>query len=245
MKYTITMNQKVLIDSGLKLDITDGAIIDFIHSFIHSEEVHKLIHAGKIFYWISYGLVSKQLPILRLKKDTVYRKFKQYIDMGLLDAHPDNQQLNRAYFAINSTFMRLFYSDELAADLRTEIRRSYGKKSIPPTDKNPDYNTIIDNSKKIKEDGLDLWAGLPHCSTNFMKVWEEWLSYRKRIRKPIRTQRLLDKELSFLKQFPEDEAIKVIEQSIDRSWIGLFELKEAYKKKDKQTEGGSAFAVHV
>lgn len=233
------MNQKILMDSGFKLDITDGAIIDFINSFVHSEKVHKMIHLGKTYYWISYGLVANELPILDLKRDTLYRKFKAYIDMGLLDAHPENKQLNRAYFAINHSFMGLFYTDE-GADLGEKIRRGYGKESLAPTEKNPPYNTIKDNSNKDKVD-IDLFSNLPFKTMDFFKTWEEWTIYRKAKRKPIKTERLLKEHFDFLKDHSEVDAIKILQQSIDNSWTGLFELKG----NKNNGGGGNMFDVHI
>lgn len=233
------MNQKILMDSGFKLDITDGAIIDFINSFVHSPDVEKIVLSGKIYYWISYGLVLRQLPILGLGRDAVYRKFKSYIEKGLLDSHPDNQLLNRSFFAINASFLGLFYSDD-EADLRKKNRGGYGKESGGPTEKKPGYYSIKDNTNKDKE-VIDLFLNLPFKTMDFFKAWEEWTIYRKAKRKPIKTERLLKEHFDFLKDHSEADAIKILQQSIDNSWTGLFELKG----NKNNGGGGNMFDVHI
>lgn len=142
MKYNIYVNQKVILDSGLGLSLDEAIILDFINGFVHSDAVHKLLYNGKIYYWVSYDLVRKELPILELKKDSVYRKFKRLIDLRLLDAHPDNATLGRAYFALNTNFVKLFYSDAPPEENPGGVRKSIRT----PPEKNPHYNTTIDNT---------------------------------------------------------------------------------------------------
>lgn len=71
------------------------------------------------------------------------------------------------------------------------------------------------------------------------KVFLEYVSMRKQMKKPM-TDKAVDlavnkiKKLSaipFSNDFDKELAIKIIEQSIEHSWIGLFEVKD-YKKEE-------------
>lgn len=145
MQYSIGINQKKIIDSGLDIDIVDASIIDFVSRFITSKKAKKIFVEQKIYYWISYDYVKNEMPILRLKKDSVYRRFKKLIDQSVLEAHPENFKLNKAFFATTELFDSLFFSG------------TYGDSSLGGTDQNPDvptdqkpiyHNTNTDHSNK-------------------------------------------------------------------------------------------------
>ena len=66
---------------------------------------------------------------------------------------------------------------------------------------------------------------------------EEWIAYRRRIKKTIKTERGLEWIKSRLKNLSKGDpemARKIIDQSMDHEWQGLFELKE--EKNDRKRE---------
>ena len=66
-------------------------------------------------------------------------------------------------------------------------------------------------------------------------VWGYFLEMRKKIRKPAteRAQELLLKKLFSLSAVPEIQ-IKIVEQSIERSWQGFFKLKNQFSDKENR-----------
>lgn len=88
----------------------------------------------------------------------------------------------------------------------------------------------------------------PFNSEKFLNTWEIWKSYRKEIKKPIKTK---ISEQASLKKLSEDSgeneltAIRIIETSIANGWQGLFKIKEDGKQQttnDKKTKWANHFA---
>jgi hypothetical protein len=59
---------------------------------------------------------------------------------------------------------------------------------------------------------------------NFKSVWNDWVKFRKE-KKSSLTESTIKRQLNLLAKFSEDQAIKMIEQSITNGWTGLFEIK--------------------
>jgi len=62
----------------------------------------------------------------------------------------------------------------------------------------------------------------------FLAAWDDFTKYRIEIRKPL-TETAITKHLNFLALQPDPVAC--IEQSINRHWVGVFEIKDAAGKK--------------
>ncbi len=148
MKTYINIPQQSIMQSGLDLDIQDACIIDFILLFSHSNSIKKVFIGSKPYYWFDYSHVAVNLPLLRIKKDTVYRRFKNLVNLELLEPHHENQLLGKPYYAITDKMIGLFTTIGFKSDTSDSNPNPYGKKSVPPTDENP-YNSNIIDSKII------------------------------------------------------------------------------------------------
>ncbi|MEI3235451.1 MAG: hypothetical protein V8S33_14035 [Intestinibacter bartlettii] len=65
---------------NLGLDINDLAILRWYIDFKESGYMNKKVIDGKEFYLVIYEYVLLDLPILGMKKDAVYRRFKKMCD---------------------------------------------------------------------------------------------------------------------------------------------------------------------
>lgn len=74
--------------------------------------------------------------------------------------------------------------------------------------------------RKVK----DINFCFPHVGELFQKKFLEWVEFRKEKRKPL-TQKSVDAQMEFLKNFDEITCITIIDNSIRNDWQGLFELK--------------------
>lgn len=92
----------------------------------------------------------------------------------------------------------------------------------------------VDN---IKTNSIILLPNEFRDSTDFTDAWQEWEQYRKQ-RKGKLTPITVKHQIKFLSQFNINDAIAIIQQSIQNGWIGLFELKN--KTNGKQTLKNSA-----
>lgn len=66
---------------------------------------------------------------------------------------------------------------------------------------------------------------LPFNSDIFKNTWNRWEKYRREIKHKL-TPSTIEGQLKKLSSYSEDEAIKIIDQSITNGWTGLFELKD-------------------
>lgn len=81
----------------------------------------------------------------------------------------------------------------------------------------------------------------PFDSPAFKAMWSNWIEYRRQIKKPYKSDMAVQAALKNLSQYPEDVAIKMIEQSVSNQWQGIFELKQnnsngTTKKRDSTAE---------
>ena len=60
----------------------------------------------------------------------------------------------------------------------------------------------------------------------FAEQWESWLSYRKDIKKPYKSEKSIEGVLKKLTYYTEETACKMIQNSIDNGYQGIFEIKE-------------------
>jgi uncharacterized phage protein (TIGR02220 family) len=164
MKWNININQKAVIDMGVDIDIIDAAIIDQCMSFSHSKDCGRMFLDGETFYWLGYENIAEQLPLLKLKKDSVYRRLKKMADLGLLIPHPNNQAIGKPFYAFTEKCVKCTYGYK--SEGTDQNPKGYGSKSELGTDENPDNNNIRDNNiKKIKEQAsppctLDVQGGI-------------------------------------------------------------------------------------
>lgn len=143
MKYSLSVNQKSIIDSGFDIDLFDGILIDFMKSFLLSDDIQKKMLGNKVFGWFKYSHIVNELPLLKLKKDSVYRRIKKMIDIGLLEAHPDNQITGKSYFYLTKKVQKLYFDKGKEPDNINPTPPL--DKSEPPTDCDTDNNNTNDS----------------------------------------------------------------------------------------------------
>jgi hypothetical protein len=81
------------------------------------------------------------------------------------------------------------------------------------------------NKSKEEENIKEFVASLP---SSFLAVWEKWIEYKRKIRKPYKTREGMEgkfNELVTLSGNNPETAMKIVEQSISNEWSGLFALK--------------------
>jgi len=71
----------------------------------------------------------------------------------------------------------------------------------------------------------------PEWKTGAMRLkWTEWLQYRKDIKKPYKSDRGIKGTENKLREFSNDNElvmIRILEQSMNSEWTGVFELRES------------------
>ncbi len=82
MKYILHINQEQAIKLGMK-NINQAIIFDLLTSA--STWAEPVIYENKVYYWVARQVVVKELPLLNLKEDTVYRHFKFLDEIDLIN----------------------------------------------------------------------------------------------------------------------------------------------------------------
>lgn len=103
---------------------------------------------------------------------------------------------------------------------------------------NRNETSLEKKSEKKVSRGTDELIPLPFNSHAFTFAWSEWMHYRKEVKKKV-TPSTAKKQLAYLSRYPEDVAIEMINQSIEKGWTGLFEVESKAKKpngKNDRTE---------
>ena len=97
--------------------------------------------------------------------------------------------------------------------------------------------SINHNNKKRNIEPSKVRDSVLFKNNLFMKSWTDWLVYRKQIKKPL-TEVTIDRQLKKLEAFSPEVAAKMIEQSLEHGWQGIFELKDGkLSGKDGYKEG--------
>lgn len=155
MKFTININQKQIIERKLDIDLIDAVILDFLADFSRSESNVTIEENGTKFHWFSHEKIIQELPILQLKKDSVFRRLKKLSEKGFLVQSKQSQTLGRSFYAFTDLSLDYGRKSEGSdsnpkvgrkSEVRKKIRRPVGKKSEDPSEENPNNNNINNNT---------------------------------------------------------------------------------------------------
>lgn len=95
------------------------------------------------------------------------------------------------------------------------------KTTTPPPKGGGDDPLTLVNSCKPNEEPFPLNLQTP----TFVSTWADWLTFRKQLHKPL-TSISRKKQLAMLAEAGPETAIKIVNQSIQNNWQGLFSLQE-------------------
>ena len=89
-------------------------------------------------------------------------------------------------------------------------------------------NVAISTQSRVEKRRVDIEKSIiiPECLNipNFISSWENWKLHRKQIKKPL-TDKSSEMLLKRFELVGVDTAIKMINQSIENGWQGIFEIK--------------------
>lgn len=87
---------------------------------------------------------------------------------------------------------------------------------------------IIDKSIPKKKE-FDVYADLSYVDAPYTAIWQEWLDYKKEIKKQYKTQRGAESQYNVLIKYANNNPIlanAIVKISIEHSWDGLFPLSD-------------------
>lgn len=148
MKFTILGYSQIrLIEFGL--DTIDAVLLRYFIDFKDSGSMVKKKIGEETFYWLKYDGIIRELPILNLKRDTVYRRLKNMSKNNILKHKTVKNNGVYSYFNIGDNYIKLISdSNPIHSDFNTV---SYGFKSNTPSDLNPEQKINLLNNNSIKD----------------------------------------------------------------------------------------------
>ena len=192
MKYIIQLNQKACIDLGIT-NPKQAFIFDFLTTA--ATWADPVVVDGEVYYWVSRTIIAKELQILGIKDDTIYRHLKALDKIGVI-----KYKKSKGKDLIQITQKgKAYLFDNYGIDLNKNTQEAAEKK----------LNNKINVQKVFNAFGIDI------------KTLENFISYRKAIGKPIKTTKALEafaRNLLEIKKagFDLNEAIELMQE---REWM--------------------------
>lgn len=105
MEYKVLeySQQKAVI---LGLDINDLLILDCLQDVIKQKALPEKEINGNVYYWLNYNYILDELPILRITKPTLMKKYKKFVKLNILDFLFIEKNGEFTYFRVNETAVK-------------------------------------------------------------------------------------------------------------------------------------------
>lgn len=111
MKYII-MGFLQLKLKELGLDMIDALILRYFVDFKDSKSMKTMMVDNKVYYWVRYESVLKELPILNMKKCTIQSRFFKLRDAKVLSHHVKKEGGTFSYFSLGEKYSELIATDK-------------------------------------------------------------------------------------------------------------------------------------
>lgn len=148
----------------LNLDIADVLILRYFVNFKNSGTMLTEKFKGEIYYWLNYKNIVEDLPILSMKKDSIYRRLKHMTELNILQHITIKNKGIYSYYKLGSEYLSLIskLSYKNSKEFNQDIYPNFGQESIylkeqnlypsedasiTPKDKSPEQKTpLLDDS---------------------------------------------------------------------------------------------------
>ncbi len=114
-----------------KMDIVDTMILKYFVDFKKSGRMLNEEFCGETYYWVTYEKIALDLPMLYMKKDSVYRRMKRMAEINILKRYTKKSGGTYSFYTIGEVYDNLLAYP--SSDKNTE---GYGQDSKEVMDKN-------------------------------------------------------------------------------------------------------------
>lgn len=161
MQYTLTINQPKAVELGL--NINEAHILGLLS--VSPTWAEPIVIENEVYYWVARQKICKELAILKLKEDTVYRHLKNLDNKGLIFY---KKQGKKDCIKLTEMGKSCYVGNKSEFDKNSEINpKELGNKSEKNSEINPTYyNTNINhntnnyNKKNTKKKNFDFFISL-------------------------------------------------------------------------------------
>lgn len=234
MKFTIEgFSQARAVE--LKLDATDLLILRWLVDFANTDRMVKMQVGGKVYFWVKYEGVLEELPILNLKKDSLYRRLMKMVEAKILEHTVIKQGGTYSMYRLGENYLSLV-SGTLSEINPTAI----GNKSDRGTEINPYQNNNLQDKDKNKPlptvkgeqapSGKKSYAEILSAEDNkyVKEALEKFLKYCRGKNYTPKIATVMKFAETLRDNAGEDPALAmaIVDQSIDKGWKALYPLKK-------------------
>lgn len=158
MKFTILGYSQAKL-MGFGLDAVDAVLLRYFVDFKDSGSMFKETIEGELYYWLRYDGIMKELPILKLKKDSIYRRFRNMAKVKILNHRTIKSKGVYSYYNIGCNYVSLLSNSDIKrsdSNPRGSDSNPYpsGFRSGTLTDLNPEQNINLLKDKSIKDNNI-------------------------------------------------------------------------------------------
>jgi hypothetical protein len=120
LKYTIEgFSQEKMVALGM--DAIDAVVLRWIVDFTHTGKMKMKTEGDRTFYWIQYGTLIKELPILKIEKQALAGRLKKMVTSGILTHKHVLEGGSYSYFGFGDKYETLISGQPLYTQIETPL----------------------------------------------------------------------------------------------------------------------------
>lgn len=239
------MEHQFNVELATKVGVEKAVIIHNMYFWInHNAKNKKNVYDGSVWTYNSSSAFGKLFPYL--KDRTISRYLLELEKDGYLKTgnYNDNTFDKTKWYSFTDNFLEelknigfdiedILLSQNMYTDTHKMANRSTGNGEPIPYSKHTDEKQKDkeerDKSLSKKDKMYDANADLSYVDAPYADIWQEWLDYKKEIKKQYKTQRGAKSQYNTLIKYANNNPIlanAIVKISIEHSWDGLFALTD-------------------
>ena len=239
------MEHQFNVELATKVGVEKAVIIHNMYFWInHNAKNKKNVYDGSVWTYNSSSAFGKLFPYL--KDRTISRYLLELEKDGYLKTgnYNDNTFDKTKWYSFTDNFLEelknigfdiedILISQNMYTDTHKMANRSTDNgEPIPDskhTDEKQEDKEERDKSLSKKDKRYDANADFSYVDAPYAAIWQEWLDYKKEIKKQYKTQRGAKSQYNTLIKYANNNPIlanAIVKISIEHSWDGLFALTD-------------------
>ena len=239
------MEHQFNVELATKVGVEKAVIIHNMYFWInHNAKNKKNVYDGSVWTYNSSSAFGKLFPYL--KDRTISRYLLELEKDGYLKTgnYNDNTFDKTKWYSFTDNFLEelknigfdiedILISQNMYTDTHKMANRSTDNgEPIPDskhTDEKQEDKEERDKSLSKKDERYDANADFSYVDDPYVAIWQEWLDYKKEIKKQYKTQRGAKSQYNTLIKYANNNPIlanAIVKISIEHSWDGLFALTD-------------------
>ena len=239
------MEHQFNVELATKVGVEKAVIIHNMYFWInHNAKNKKNVYDGSVWTYNSSSAFGKLFPYL--KDRTISRYLLELEKDGYLKTgnYNNNTFDKTKWYSFTDNFLEelknigfdiedILLSQNMYTDTHKMANRATDNgEPIPDskhTDEKQEDKEERDKSLSKKDKRYDANADLSYVDAPYAAIWQEWLDYKKEIKKQYKTQRGAKSQYNTLIKYANNNPIlanAIVKISIEHSWDGLFPLSD-------------------